>query len=615
MGAKTRVHWQVRRRYAGWLFLLAVLLTVVAWWWRDQRQPLLLVPAIGGLGDCLELAAPSAPLEPACQGPHGSAAMRINAMLDALGPRQSPNGQLVLGYTLVIPLLNLFEAQGSDWVVDTKALQRIANTLQDVDRPVVLYLFSTHFSENAPIEPVLAQDPANLAFTPKGPLPVDRYLGAALYPWSIARLDNTITRRREQAMAAVTATICALPSSVRERVAGVNLLGEVHHLYPDFETGVGFGSPYVITDYSDVSRRDFQAFLRQRFRDVKSLNSHLGSSFSSFEQIDPPAKDIRRERLDNFWQHLDAQAAGSLAVGGWVHDTTRRSDETPWVRIYLDGELIGRVPAHFARQDVAQARPELGTDRVGWRYDLRFTELAQGRHRIDIALERADARLVALGTRYVAVMDRAQSTPQNVPLGHPLPAVDKPDAAVTGWIDTPTDDLPLFYNPLVPLWHEFRGQQVVTYLAHFDALLDNTCLAKVPHRTQQIAPAEGAGWDASRFAAGASLVPFGHVGLGINLYGEAAEGGAIFDWLARAHWSSYSVTEFHPLRALSADELAAVLAHHRQHGARSLSFFLHPHQPSLGQAGAPPNPLALDPNNPQNGSDKLYHAMQDVLRR
>jgi hypothetical protein len=75
------------------------------------------------------------------------------------------------------------------------------------------------------------------------------------------------------------------------------------------------------------------------------------------------------------------------------------------------------------------------------------------------------------------------------------------------------------------------------------------------------------------------------------------------------------VTEFHPLRALDAAGLARVLERHRAHGARTLSFFLHPHQTSHGPAGALPNPLALDPANPAHGSDQLYESMREILRR
>ena len=597
------------------LGLLALLIGFSAWLWRAENQPLLLAPAIGGLNDCLEMATPVAPLEPACTGPRGSAAARIDAALNALGPRRSPNGHFELGYTLLVPLLNLFERQGDDWVIDQQAVQRIARTVQEVDRPTELYLFSTHFSENAPIEPVLAQDPANLAATPQGPLSVDHYLGGAMYPWSIARFDNAITKRREQAMQAVTDAICALPAAARAHVVGVNLLGEVHHLYPDFEAGMGYNRPYVVTDYSPASRQGFQAWLKRRFGTVAALNTALGANFASFGQIEPPSKDIRRERLDNFFQHIDAEAAGTLVVNGWAYDAARQPGDAPWVRVYLDGELAGRVPAGFVRQDVGQARPEFGTDRVGWRYDLRHAGLPTGVHRIDVALERPNGQLVLIGTRHFAAMDRQQSAPAPLPMRQPLPPMTAPGASVAFSLDAPADGISVFYNPLVPLWHDFRGQQVVDYIAHFDALLDRTCLAGVPHRTQQIAPAEGAGWDASRFAAGASLLPFGHVGLGINLYGEAAEGGDFFNWLARSRQPGYSVTEFHPLRALNADQLDRVLESHRAHGARTLSFFLHPHQASQGPVTTIPNPFALDPANPQHGSDRLYQSMREVLRR
>ena len=118
-------------------------------------------------------------------------------------------------------------------------MQRIVRTVRDVQRPVVLYLFSTHFSEQAPIEPVLAQDPANLAHTPQGPLPVDQFMGWPLYPWSIARTDNAITRRREQAIDALVQGVCALPVAARQRIAGLTLLVEVPHLSPDYEAGLG----------------------------------------------------------------------------------------------------------------------------------------------------------------------------------------------------------------------------------------------------------------------------------------------------------------------------------------------------------------------------------------
>ena len=226
------------------LAVLALLIGVSIWLWQGERRPLLLAPAIGGLNPCLDMAAPSPgapPPEAACAGTKGSAAGQVESILAALGPRHSPDGRLQVGYTLVVPLLNLFrpDAAAGGWRIDDEAVQRVARTVQGVDRPVVLYLFSSHFSEGAPIEPVLASDPANLAQTPQGPLPVDRYMGQPMYPWSVARLDNGITQRRDEAMRAVSGALCRLPAATRQRAQFGKLWHRAHHQV-DQVVGAGF---------------------------------------------------------------------------------------------------------------------------------------------------------------------------------------------------------------------------------------------------------------------------------------------------------------------------------------------------------------------------------------
>ena len=91
---------------------------------------------------------------------------------------------------------------------------------------------------------------------------LDRYMGVPMYPWSVARLDNPITERRDEAMRAVSGALCRLPAAARQRLVGINLLGETHQLYPDFETGMGTDRPYVVTDYSPTSRAGLLPFGR-----------------------------------------------------------------------------------------------------------------------------------------------------------------------------------------------------------------------------------------------------------------------------------------------------------------------------------------------------------------
>lgn len=601
------------------LALLVALALTSTWLWHESRRPLLLTPTIGRLSDCLEMAPPRAgELEAACLGEQGSAAERIESALRQFGsPQRSPDGHFEMGYTLLVPLLNLFERNASGaWVIDRTATARIARTVQEVQRPMVLYLFSTHFSERAPIEPELAADPANIAHTQHGALPVDSFMGEAMYPWSIARTDNSITQRREQAIAAVLEPLCALPREARARIVGINLLGEVHHLYPSFESGMGADSDYLISDYSPASIEGFRRWLRQRFGTLEALNTHLNGApstpFASWDDVRPPARNIHREQLEHFWQHLDDTAAGMLAISGWAHDASLPKGRFPWVRIYVDGVLYARVRASAGRLDVEQALPDVGS-RVGWRYDLPFAGLPRGRHRIDVMQEGSGGRLYNMGTRFIAVMGQSLEPVAEAPMRGALPEALPPQAHIRHSLDTPHDGRAVFFNPLAVLWHEWRAQQVVDYLAHFDRVLAASCLADVPRRTQQIFPARRSGWDSSRFASDASLRPFGQVTLGINLYGEPSYGAEFFDWLARSSVQRhYNVTEFHPLRAMSAADMRATLERHRAHGAHTFSFFLD--APAAGDNTAS-SPFVFSAANPQHHSDTLFSALRGVLQQ
>ena len=94
------------------LALLAALVALTLWLWQGRQRPLLLAPAIGELSDCLEMAAPHAPLEAACTGERGSAAARIETTQGARDSRRSLDGRVERGYTQVVPLLNRFEPEG-----------------------------------------------------------------------------------------------------------------------------------------------------------------------------------------------------------------------------------------------------------------------------------------------------------------------------------------------------------------------------------------------------------------------------------------------------------------------------------------------------------------------
>ena len=142
--------------------------------------PMLLAPMFGTFDTCIATptATPSAgagnaatartqdgarTLAETCTGPNGSAAALVESTLSALQPPERAQGPYPLGYTLAVPLLQLFRATEQGWALDTERIQRLARTVRDTQRPLILYLFSTHFATDAPLEKALATDPANLA--------------------------------------------------------------------------------------------------------------------------------------------------------------------------------------------------------------------------------------------------------------------------------------------------------------------------------------------------------------------------------------------------------------------------------------------------------------------
>ncbi len=589
--------------------------------WFTQTLPppdrasgtMLLAPMVGVIDTCVlqsEAAAAQDALAQRCTGDQGSAAALVESTLEQLQPAgAAQHAAYPLGYTLPVPLLQLFRAEGDDWVIDTERVQRLARTVRESTRPLILYLFSTHFSTGAPIEEALARDPDNLAQTRDGPLPVDSYYGDPVYPWTVARTDNAISARRVQATQALLGALCRLPAQDRAKIRGVTLLGELHQLFPDFQAGMGFAPPYRVTDYSPASVAGFQRYLQAQFHTVAQLNRVLDADYPDFSAVQPPARDIRAEPLQRYTEHIDSYAQGSLPIAGWAYVPGGRQ---AWVHVYRNGVFIGKAPVNQGRQDVLQAKPEFGDANTGWRLDMDFRQLPAGLHRIDLFLEAAPGQLTALGSRDIAIMDRRQQTPVLQPQ-RPLPASKPAPATLQAHIDMPAPQQSYYFNPLVPLWHAFRGQQVVDYLRFFDGVVGQSCLAGTPRYTHQIIPFTNPGWDANKFAIDASLRHTGGIRLGVSLYGDATYGTGFARWYRATGRGSYGITEFHPLKALDAPALKQVLEGHAARGAQFLSFFLEPYWQGQPVARAH-NLFSFDPGNARFGSAQLYQAMREDMR-
>lgn len=442
-------------------------------------------------------------------------------------------------------------------------------------------------------------------------MPTSQYYGAPLYNWTLARTDTPLSAYRVQATQALLTEMCRLPAQDIAKIRGVTLLGELHHLFPDFESGMGFGGSYRVTDYSPASVAGFQQFLRQEFQHIDRLNRRLGANYATFAEVQPPSRDIRTEPLQRYTEHIDSFAHGSLPIAGWAFAPRPAGAPPAWVHVYRNGTFIGKTPVNKGRQDVLQAKPELGDANTGWRLDMDFKQLPVGLHRIDVFLEARPGLLQALGTRRIAIMDDRQRPP--APLAQQaLPASAPPDAALQAHIDWPAEQSSYYYNPLVPLWHSFRGQQVVDYLQFFQGVVKQSCLAGTPHYTHQIIPFTNPSWDENKFAIQASLRALPGMRLGVSLYGDATYGTAFSQWYASTGHPGYGVTEFHPLKAMNAPALQHTLNQHAARGAQFLSFFLEPHwQGQLVARDA--NMFSFSPENAPFGSAQLYQSAQRLL--
>lgn len=599
-----------------WTLGLGLTIFVGSLWWPlfAPRAPLLLAPMMD-LTQCLlaqsgEVQSGEPEWLAKCAGPKASSAHLVESTLRHLQPKPHDSTAWKLGYTLQVPLLALLQADKNAWEVNQQAISNIVQTVRDSPRPLVLYLFSTHFGINTAIEPILAQDADNLARTSKGVLSVDTYYNIPIYPWSVARTDNTITKYRVKVIQALLQELCTLPVQTRNRIQGITLLGEVHQLFPNFESGMGFGDPYQVSDYSLASILGFRHFLKERYASLQMLNQQIGSDYLSFEDIVPPAKNIRTETLHRYQDHIDAFAAGQIPITGWVHAPAKHKTAQA-VKIYLDGKHIADAPVRLSRQDVRAAHPEFNTADLGWRYDLDFRHLPSGIHRIDLALFQPGQPLIRLSTRAISIMDHLQVTPATATIAE-LPVMQPLPASITAYTDEPRDQASYYYNPLAREWQAFREAQVVDYLQYFNTLVSQSCLADNARFTHQIVPQFNPSWDSEKYAVNASLRSTDTLHTGVSLYGETSYGNSLADWLKQNPHNDYGVTEFHPLQGMGSQQLGDTLSWHRQNGARFLSFFLETRWQGQ-RITSNSNVFSFDPDNRLSGSDQLYASMKTLL--
>lgn len=581
-----------------------------------EQNVLLIAPHIQGEEYCPEAAADPSVIDPdgaaaLCARSRSNAASRVSALLDAVGPRTSPSGHYALGYTLTLPLMRYVRPHGRDWSIDTTELANDLSLVRDVDRPVVIFLAVNHFMDSgAAAVDRLATDKWNLMWTPAGPLRLGRYFGLPVSAWTFADPKAPVAELRRRLISTAVAEICRLDAPSRRRIAAVDLLGEVHQLYPAFPAPPGYGGKFVVTDYSPASIAGFRTWLGARFGTIQAFNRAVGSRFANFQEVEPPSEDAIAAGGSRL-AHLDPAAAGRLAVFGWAYDP---AGPPPRIALFVDGVERAATVADLNRTDVPEADKTVRTPTVGWNFDFDFRSLAPGVHTLELRAE-ARGRTVRFGGRRFIVLSKAGETVGALAL--PVPAGSPDSAGLRLVIDGPAPDQRVLFNPLAELWLAYRNAQITqVYVAAADQAA--TCLPRTQIFSHQIAPRMYGSWNADLMAVDDSQAPNPHYLPGTTLYGGAAFGDAFFRFKDRLGWTTYGVSELHPTFPLSVAEMETMLDRHRRAGARYVApYYMYAVPSRITPPVTELSTWRIMPDNPDPhyGGASFYRAIQGLMRR
>lgn len=587
-----------------------------------RGQPLVIAPTVEGMLLCDEAVAETRieSMDEAyafCQQRKLDGSAAVNRLLDTLEPG-GPKGNVHIGYTATLQLLGLYQRTSKGWEIDEAKVDSFLNVIRKVQRPVVLYFSADHFDSVGPIAAELAKDPVNLMQLRDGkPLELG-YFGYRILPYTLSTDASVpVNHYRFKALEYMARKIRELPQPVQDRIIAYTLPGELHHMFPDFENGMGAYKDIRVTDYSPGSVAGFRQWLQSKYKGIAQFKAQTGLDYASFDVIPAPSKDIRKEKLNGFGEHYDAFADGTLPVGGWLWDPKQAIER---LDLYLDGKLVGPMARGLNRLDVYRAVDNITSPNTGFRYNLDFSNLSAGQHIVQVVAE-SKGRKYQLANANFVVVPRNQGKMVNLyprRLGWMPPTSMLEKQGVRFWLDMPAQLQDVYYNPLAKDWNQYRESQVYAQLAVFHERAIAAGLPAAKLFSHQIIPDVNPSWNPQLFASTQTLDGKAPWRQGLNMYGGATDS----DWLRgfmKQHQigSGYGAPEFNPQQwKLEGTHLAALKAHYDA-GATFISpyYFSVINQRFKGAAEHGVNRMELSPDNPKDGSDKFYKAIVEFARQ
>ncbi|WP_034696000.1 beta-galactosidase [Acidovorax sp. NO-1] len=585
-----------------------------------QRTPMIVAPTVQELYLCDEAIADTrfSELKAAlahCNKRKLTGAPAISRLLDVLEPG-GPKGNVQVGYTATLPLLSLYRNTTRGWTIDKNQVDRFLSLIAEIQRPVVVYFLADHFDSESPLAEALAKDKRNLMQLRDGmPLKLD-YFGYRIVPYTMST-DPAIpvNKYRFEALDYLAKRINALPKPVQNRIVAYTLAGELHHMFPNFESGMGAYQDIQVTDYSADSVAGFRRWLEAKYKTIQQLNTRHGFAYTSFDQVPAPSKDIRKEQLVSFAEHYDAYADGTLPIAGWLWDPRQTIER---LELYVDGKPAGAIAHDLNRLDVYRAEESITTPNTGYRVDFDYSAMAPGRHLAQVVAHARSGTRHKLGEVEFAVVPRDQGR-VNVVRFSALKALDdiKRLPGVRTWLDMPRSLQDVYYNPLARDWNQYRESQVYGFLNAFYERAIQSGLPADKLYSHQIVPRVNSSWNPQLFAADQTLqgiAPWKH---GLNMYGGATDSAWMRSFIARNKISDYGAPEFNPQQWKRDGVHLAAMQSHYAAGARFISPYYFSVIPDRfkGNAEHGVNRMELGPNNPKDGSDRFYRAIIEFAKQ
>ncbi|UZE95126.1 beta-galactosidase [Alkalimarinus alittae] len=583
------------------------------------NEPLLIAPMIEGIHYCdapqhLVGVNKETPHYKYCANNEFSMIKQLKDLLNSLEPN-GPEGKVQVGYTYGIAVLGLYDKTPDGWTLNKDKITRIFNNIQLVGRPTVVYFLMNHFDTASELSKELSNDKQNLMQLANGEPPIEVYFQAPIIPYTLS-VDETIpvNKYRFEALRALISHYSTLPEEQQKLIHSFTLAGEIHHMFEDFQGGMGKFDDIKLTDYSKHSKQEFRYWLAEKYATLDHLNSELLTAFPSWEAVEPPSKNIRTEALDGFYQHVDSYSHGMLPIFGWLWD--KNSNNVRNIKIYLNGEYLGNADQNLNRLDVYQAISDLDTPNVGFRYELDFSALEPGIHDIQVVADTTEGEYEMARQKF-AYINREQDQPKKIKPVNKIKSLAPASSldSVRYYVDHPKPLIDVYYNPLAKQWHLYRESQVERFITYTwkEALALGAEQEKL--YSHQIPTYLNSSWNTVLFATGQSMRTESKYLPGITLYGGGADGDITKQIYPAMKSRKYGVPEYHSQQYKSYEPSYNALMTHYYGNADFVSpYYMSVVPDDIHQGDEAHKKFLIKEGNANYGSEYLYKAIQEIAR-